>query len=159
MGFNDVFGDRKAKACARLPEPRPIAAEESLKDTRLIGWGNPGAIIGDGDNNIGVRPIGGQLDPTAVRGEFDRVVDEIAQGTGDLIVVGQSLQVIIYLHGQILLLAVCLEPKAPGDIGHQRLHPNRHQPHHGLAGLDLGQIQEFLRHLLERADLSVDLLK
>ncbi len=90
MGFHDLPHQRKAQTCpAVMAGAGAVQLVERLEDIlHSVGW-DPDAGIDDGyDHQVFPLAFDGYGDASARRGEFDPIIDELAQHPGDLLRIG-----------------------------------------------------------------------
>jgi hypothetical protein len=153
----DVLDDGQAQAGpAGLAAPRRVDPVEALEDAFQVPARDPDALIADGDLDQIADRMRGDRDPGPVRAVVDRVLDQVADRDGQLVLAAQHLQPRVDPHHQrdravlrvhpaavhrlldhvadvhragVLQRVVALQPRQLDDLLHQPAQPGRLHPH------------------------------
>ena len=136
-----------------------VGAEKAAEDLVAQGRGDAGAVVGDLDDHGAIGLGEPQVDPSALRGIFDGVVDQVAQGLEQQVAItdhpgrwgGRQVQLLSPL-GRDRLIEF-------RQVLHQRCQVDRGEGGAPAAGLDAGDAQQGVEGAKQFLGVGDDLLR
>ncbi len=157
VGLDQPPGEGEPKARALLPDADLADLAELLEDQRLVRRRDPGSGVGDGHPHEAVVGDGLDRDRSAVRGELDRVRQEVVQDLADAATVrDESIDGAEIRDRQVLPFGQ--RPESGDRFGHQAAEVERRPIELETARLDLGQVENLVDQREEVQPARVDVL-